>query len=240
MTDFDKYRISGAYHWRQSDSRWGNPEFNPVLLSRYQVLARMMPSKTTKNQSVLDIGCGDGYLLYAIACKNPGIQLYGIDSESLGISLAEEQLKKHNYSASLVQGSAYSLPFSSSSFDVITNADVIEHLEDPEKSLQEMQRVLRNRGLLLLSTPNRHPNMKWDERHIYEFDPIELRKMLEKYFSKVEITACWPIWWVWQWKEGGQKRKLINSLCRLGINPFLFSTHQPTIEYGQLIAKCIK
>jgi len=237
MTDFDKYQRNGAYHWRQSNPRWGNAEFNPALRSRYQAVAKMLPPHA---QSVLDVGCGDAYLLYLISQKSSSIQLYGVDAEPLGVALASQQLAQHERSASIVAGSAYSLPFPSCSFDVVTSADVIEHLENPEQSLQEIHRVLRDRGLLLLSTPNRQPAMKWDNRHVHEFDAEELRSMLCQYFVTVEIFACWPMWWIRQWKHGGRRMKFINNLCRLGFNPFLKTVSTPSVNYGQLIARCIK
>lgn len=237
MADFDKYRRSGAYHWTQVDQCWGNPFFNPPLLSRYEALARLTPMQA---KSVLDVGCGDGYLLYAIACQCPDLKLHGVDNEPLGVRLAREQLRKYECEASLTESSAYSLPFDDSSFDVVFMADAIEHLEQPEKALQEVERVLKKEGTFLVSTPNQQPDIVWDRLHVREFNAAELNGLLADYFSEVQVTACWPMWWMKQWMAGGRKQQVINTLCRLGYNPFLKTTYSPSVNYGQLLAKCVK
>jgi ubiquinone/menaquinone biosynthesis C-methylase UbiE len=56
----------------------------------------------------------------------------------------------------LLQGSLLNLPFESKSFDFVFYHHVIEHVSDPRKSLSEISRVLVNKGLLYVGTPNRH------------------------------------------------------------------------------------
>ena len=234
---FDKYQHSGAYHWRQTNRIWFNPEFNSPLLARYEALVRMLPKNT---QSILDVGCGDGYLLYLVSRKHPHFILYGVDDDPIGITLAREQLQKHKCISSLTHASVYHLPFQSASFDTVFMADMIEHLGEPDIALQEVCRILRNKGVLLLSTPNRQPDMKWDRLHVREYDVAELENQLKKYYSKVQVMACWPMWWFRKYKAGGIKRQLINTLCRFGYNPFLKKTSFPSVDYGQLIVRCTK
>ncbi|ODS40452.1 hypothetical protein BEH94_05955 [Candidatus Altiarchaeales archaeon WOR_SM1_SCG] len=234
---FDKYQLSGAYHWRQTDRSWYNSEFNPPLVARYEALMKMLPHQA---QTILDVGCGDGYLIYLASCKHAHIHLYGVDEDTLAVNLAKEELKKHNCKSSIYCANVYHLPFQSTSFDAVLMADVIEHLDEQDRALKEVCRILRDDGILLLTTPNRQPYMKWDKLHVREYNAYELKILLKKYFSNVQVTSCWPMWWVHHYKAGGIKRQLINALCRIGYNPFLKNASSPTVDYGQLIARCMK
>ncbi|WP_052128459.1 class I SAM-dependent methyltransferase [Neosynechococcus sphagnicola] len=237
MSDFEKYRRNGAYHWRQVDRRWGNPEFNPPLLARYQGLAQLASASATK---VLDVGCGDGYLLYRVSQRCPQAKLFGIDGDEVGIQLAAAQLQQHQCPASLQQASAYQLPFEAGEFDLVLSADVIEHLDDPELAVQEMHRILQPGGVLLISTPNRQPDRQWDPLHIREYNPDELTDLLRPYFSRIKMRGCWAMGWMRSWLAGGRTRQVIDSLCRLGYNPFLQMTDTPSPNEGQLMAWCQK
>ena len=207
------------------------------MLARYEALITLLPQWA---QAILDVGCGDGYLLYLISCVRPHTLLCGADSDFLGVSLASEQLRKHNRALPLIRATAYRLPVQSSSFDAVLMADVIEHLDDPDLALREVCRVLRDKGALLLSTPNRQPDMEWDRLHVREYDAAELESLLKEHFLEVQVSACWPMWWIRRYRAPPIRRRLIRALCRLGYNPFLKTTSSPSAGYGQLIVKCTK
>ncbi len=233
---FDKYQKCGAYHWQQLDCAWSNRQFNSPLAARYSSIIKLLPKSVEK---LLDVGCGDGYLLYQVNRGHPDAILYGVDTEIDAIHLAEEQLKKKSIKASLAQLSSEQLPFASDLFDAVVMTDVIEHLEAPQNTLTEIFRVLKKQGLLLLSTPNKQPDMIWDKHHVQEFTALELDTMLAAHFQAVQITACWPMQWFRQYQKSDLRRKAINHLTRLGYNPFC-KTAKPSLKFGQLIAKCVK
>jgi SAM-dependent methyltransferase len=234
MPEFDKYQRSGAYHWRQVDRSRTNSAFNPPLLARYAVLAGKLPRRAG---TLLDVGCGDGYLLAHAHQHNRHLALYGVDTDAAGIALAHQHLQQHGCSATLLHGSSYALPLPPACMDVVTMADVIEHLERPHHALHEIRRVVRSGGVLLLSTPNRQPGGAWDHRHIHEYDAVELHALLSLFFATVEVVACWPMWWFRQWNSGGRKRRLINALARNGCNPFALTTQHAFARHGQLIVR---
>lgn len=234
-TTFDKYQQAGAYHWRQASRGWWNREFNPLLVARYAALLRLVPAKTRR---LLDVGCGDGYLMHLLL-DGQGRTIYGVDTDRTGVRLAQQQLARHHPQRwSVLVASADRLPVSDAAFDIVTLADVIEHLEQPEAILVEVARALRPGGALLISTPNRQPNHVWDPRHVQEFTPDTLRMLLEPHFAEVTLTACWPMRWFTRWKAGPWWRRLIVGLARLGRNPFAESTDHPSLGYGQLLAVC--
>ncbi|MEO1590767.1 MAG: class I SAM-dependent methyltransferase [Cyanobacteria bacterium J06632_22] len=238
MKEFDKYQRSGAYHWQQADASWQNSAFNLPLLSRYQALADRV---NEDDEAILDAGCGDGYLLYAVHLRCPNSRLFGVDDNDLGVQLAQEKFIENNCPAKFQSASIYSLPFPDESFDVVLNADVIEHLDQPDAALQEMARVLKPNGRLLMSTPNRKPEGKWDIYHVKEFNASEIDDLCQKFFSNVRVSLCWPTWWLNQFLAGGFKRRAIHSLYRLfGYNPFLNSSEVASQDYAQLIVACTK
>ncbi|MEO1465257.1 MAG: class I SAM-dependent methyltransferase [Cyanobacteria bacterium J06633_1] len=238
MKEFDKYQRNGAYHWQQVNSSWRNSDFNPPLLARYQALSQMV---ATSDQSILDAGCGDGYLLYSVHLRCPNSRLFGIDDNDLGVHLAAEKCLDNHCEATFKQASIYQLPFADESFDVVLNADVIEHLDRPAAALQEMARVLKPKGRLLLSTPNPKLEGKWDVYHVKEFTADEIRELCQTCFSTVRVEACWSIWWLNRFLSGGIQRRLIHLLFNVfGYNPFLSSVQTPSLAYGQLIVECQK
>ena len=226
-SSFDKYDQMGAYHWIECDKN--SKRYNPPLEARYQVLI----NKISNVGSLLDIGCGDGYLIGQIAkyCE----QIEGIDPEQNAILWAERKLQEFS-NCRVREGSCYSLPFDSHLFDIVTMSDVIEHIEHPDKSLQEIVRVLRPSGALMLTTPKWRPDRIWDKHHVQEFKPEELKKLLGFFFSSVDLTFFWPLKWS-DWYSTKLGWRLIPLLCRYFYNPFLQEGLESE-KFGQILAIC--
>ena len=100
--------------------------------------------------TVLDIGCGTGQLLKASADRNAS-RLAGVDMDTALLDQAHTLVPQAELAIADVQSK---LPFADASFDTAFMCDVIEHLHNPIAALQEVRRVLRPRGRLLLTTPN--------------------------------------------------------------------------------------
>jgi len=99
---------------------------------------------------VLDIGCGSGVQLMSLNINFPKF-LIGTD-----ISLDALTYAKHKNIAGseFVRCDAQHLPFKSHSIDKIICAEVIEHLNEPELMIDETQRILKNNGSIVITTPN--------------------------------------------------------------------------------------
>jgi len=98
---------------------------------------------------ILDAGCGDGNFLLNLKKKNSGINVTGVDFSREAVLIA----KKRGISA--VQGDLNGkIPFKNSEFDVVYSGEVIEHLYNPDFFLKEIRRILKNKGYLLITTPN--------------------------------------------------------------------------------------
>ncbi len=101
--------------------------------------------------SFLEIGCGTGYVLSAIAKEFPNKNLYGSEIFTKGLSFSSARLPFVN----LMQMDARRIPYISE-FDAIGAFDVLEHIEEDEQVLAQIYSALKPRGIMLLTVPQ-HP-----------------------------------------------------------------------------------
>lgn len=224
---FDKYDQLGPYHWVQCDRSAQN--YNPPLEARYEVVLRRIKNP----QRILDIGCGDGYLLSRVStmCR----QAIGIDSERSGVALANNKLTTYR-NCSVIQASCYDIPLPENSFDCVLLADVFEHLERPELCIAEIARILTDGGRLLLTTPKWRPDRMWDAVHFKEYKPDELLNCLQLHFAKVDLTYFWPMSWYNRYATRFGS-KAIRLMARYFPNPYVREGMQPEL-FGQMLAEC--
>src|SRR4051794_38340673 len=98
---------------------------------------------------VLDAGCGTGGFLARLAAARPELRLAGVEWDETAARRA--RLKS---GAAIVRGSVNALPFDAASFDAAISADVLCHAAvDPPQALQELHRVLRPGGRLMINMP---------------------------------------------------------------------------------------
>jgi 2-polyprenyl-6-hydroxyphenyl methylase/3-demethylubiquinone-9 3-methyltransferase len=109
--------------------------------------------------TALDVGCGGGFMAEALSQR--GAQVVGIDiaEDLLAVATTHGQSKQLNIHYQV--GSAYSLPFKDESFDHVVCVDVIEHLENKKRAIQEIYRVLKPGGYFLFDTISKSFLSKW-------------------------------------------------------------------------------
>jgi len=141
---------------------------------------------------VLDVGCGLGY--------GSGM-LYRIRNSIVAFDISDTALlyAKRNYPGpTYIRADAQAFPFEDMSFDVVVALEIIEHVNSGIYLLREIYRVLKNEGVLILSTPNvahlrnrlecalfkknliaeKSKNPK-NPYHKHEYTPEELARLLE-------------------------------------------------------------
>ncbi|MBM3279373.1 MAG: methyltransferase domain-containing protein [Candidatus Handelsmanbacteria bacterium] len=96
-------------------------------------------------EGVLEVGCGEGYLLERLRRRNPKARLAGLDLSREIVRLAFRQVCP---GTPLLQASACQLPIGDQSWEVVVACEVLEHLDQPRQALAELARVCR-RGCLL-------------------------------------------------------------------------------------------
>jgi SAM-dependent methyltransferase len=108
-----------------------------------------------RRMTVVDIGCGDGMAteVARTACDttpNASASIVGFDWSMAAL----KQARARGIPVARASVSDGALPLATSSIDVVIMSELIEHLVDPDSTLDEVWRVLRPGGTLLLSTPN--------------------------------------------------------------------------------------
>ena len=124
----------------------GNPLKIFFIDNFYKVILKIV--KNIKINTILDVGCGEGFTLNKFKKEGIGKTYKGIDYSNDAILIG----KKLYPDLDLSQGNIYKLPFKNNSFDLVVCNEVLEHLENPEKGIKELIRV--SKKYILLSVPN--------------------------------------------------------------------------------------
>lgn len=119
------------------------------------------------NELILDVGCGNARDLVSVMIN--GARVIGVDISPKMIEEARRILESHALTGyELRVANATNLPFPEAHFDKVIASEVIEHIPDWKKSLFEMHRVLKSKGVLVISTPNRRSWYGFDRYVIFE------------------------------------------------------------------------
>lgn len=126
--------------------------------------------------TMLDLGCGEGRHIFGLMEKFPDLKCIGLDPHIESLDKAFEGLKFlesiSNTKTNFLSGSAYSLPFSDDSFDLVVCSEVLEHLHDYKDAIKEINRVLKPGGQFLASVPAEFPEkICWLLSEAYQNQP---------------------------------------------------------------------
>jgi SAM-dependent methyltransferase len=128
-------------------------------------------------ESALDVGCGDGFGMQAMATRVRGV-IHGCDR-------SQRMLEANPAPASeLTCCDAYDLPFENGSFDLVYCWELLHHLAEPDRAVREMARVA-SRGVLICEPNRLNPAMAVfglaypSERGTLRFDAGKVRRLLE-------------------------------------------------------------
>jgi SAM-dependent methyltransferase len=119
----------------------------------YHVLRRHMwsylkPHLRTEAVKVLDAGCGTGGLIRYLHAKEPTWHLTGVDVSPVACELARRRGCPDVIEADLTQ-----LPLATGAYDAVVSSDVLYHIEDDLLALNELVRVMRPGGVVVINVP---------------------------------------------------------------------------------------
>jgi 2-polyprenyl-3-methyl-5-hydroxy-6-metoxy-1,4-benzoquinol methylase len=153
-------------------------------IARYAFAARL-----SRGRRVLDLGCGTGYGAFELAPT--ALSVTGLDLAHDAVEYARTNYSRRNLR--WLQSSCTTLPLREASFDLVIAFEVIEHLPDWERLIEEARRVLAPGGQFIVSTPNKSyyaesrklsgPN----PFHTHEFEYEEFRDALARTFPHVSL-----------------------------------------------------
>ncbi len=138
-----------------------------------------------KRRIVLDVGCAYGF--GSAALGNQADRVVGIDSAPEVVREAKNRYDSGNID--FVVMSAEHLGFKDQSIEGAYAFEVVEHLAHPDSFFNDVERILRKSGFLILSTPNKLGSKDENPFHITEYSLEELDQILQKHFSRVNITG---------------------------------------------------
>lgn len=191
----DKADIAALYppeYYGSGKERFPSLVESLVRLSRRRRARKIIKLNSGIPGRVLDIGCGRGWMLNFLKMK--GWEAYGTELSSESSHFAREHLKLNDV---IIINKVEDCSFPSSHFDVVTLWHTLEHLLEPFRTLEEVNRILKEDGLLIIEVPNfggLQAGMfgnKWfhldSPRHLYHFDNKTLKRILEgSGFSVIE------------------------------------------------------
>ncbi len=123
-------------------SRW--PLFTLERWLIMRELRRLEPQGT-----LVDIGCGPGYLARATAVRFPQLRVFGLDLDPRALALAHVDARTGSQPG-WVAGDAHQLPFADNSLDFIASSLSLHHWKNAQGVLREFGRVLKPGGKLLV------------------------------------------------------------------------------------------
>lgn len=221
---FDKYEHIGAYHWKQCSNNL--KIVNVHTKARYKLVMNCVSEFFDSTPiAALDVGCGDGALTASI--RKLGHRVYGVDTNSKGIRLAEEKFRENYLSGNFYVIEGYEYPFEDNFFEVVVCADVIEHVQQPRQMLEEINRVLKREGILIISTPIKINNLPISKNHVQEWTIDEFEDLCATIFGKPtkriisHPLSCYRLYTSKNKYICKIAKLLINILSLFGINVFL-------------------
>ncbi len=172
----------------------GNPFIKYINNRRLNEICKLLPGN--KEIKILDAGCGEGQLLERIS-KMKYKNLYGVDVTKVALEDAKKRVK-----AKLFLQNLNKMSFPDKFFDAVICTEVIEHIPDYKKVLNEFKRILKKNGLLIISFPNeplcvlmrmaflRNPRIK---DHVNSFSVRRMKKEVGlKFLRKVNLPLNLP------------------------------------------------
>ena len=172
------------------------------------ILSRIKEFK--QNGRLYDVGCGPAFFLHRAI--DFGWEVGGCD-----ISGFAQRYARDRFGIDIHCGEVASLDLPPGHYDAVTYLDVVEHLRDPKSDLATGYRLVREGGVMVVSSPNvdgpsfQELGPRWDvigpEEHIYYFGPETItRMMMEVGFSDVDVDTDRDIFILYAWKKKGQTR----------------------------------
>lgn len=146
----DKTSKVYSYLWSGDTSK------EPPERYHYHRMQEVISDQIVQGQNGIDLGCGNGYDIYAMANLHPDVKFFGVDVSN-GISTAR-RITKNLQNVFVVAASAEALPFKKGSFDFGYSYGVLHHLPNPKVGFSELTRIIRKGGGIFIYLYEDHRN----------------------------------------------------------------------------------
>ncbi len=175
---------------REYSEKFIQPINNPEITDD---IKELIDDNNVKN--LVDLGCGDGTLIYAIKKEYPKIKIVGVDISPRRIESLKNKFPKSDFYCRDVCHTK----LKKESFDFVHSSQTIEHVEDDKKMVEEMYRLLKKGGVLLVSSVikksfavykyrNRHKKFSLDPTHEREYR--NKKEFLDLFKERFKLINC--------------------------------------------------
>ena len=172
-------------YW-DGDRRYGYGGYT-YMAGRWKPVAEALIEKydLTNDSSVLDVGCGKGYLLFDFLKVIPDAEIFGIDISNYAIENSKKEIQKN-----IQTGNATELPWPDNYFDLVYSINTLHNLHnyDLDKALREIERVGKNNKYICVESYR-----------------TEEEKANLLYWQVTCESFCTPEEWEWWFKNTGYK-----------------------------------
>ncbi|MFN2594630.1 MAG: class I SAM-dependent methyltransferase [Actinomycetota bacterium] len=147
----DRFFDNDARYWRDV---YGTDGLDAQIYKRRheRVVRRVEELNLPSGAAALEVGCGAGKL--AISLAQRGFDLTATDSSAEMLRAASQRAVAEHLSLRLARTDAHSLPFEDRSFDLVTAIGVVPWVADPQGAINEMARILKPGGSLVMTSDN--------------------------------------------------------------------------------------
>jgi len=207
-----KNKVESREDWFCSDqiTSYEKGSYRHHLKKRIKFVEKILDSYKPlhdNDPNILDLGCGDGANLRWLS--NYSKNLWGTDYNLFRLQKAQNAMNFLKIDVKLFLVDIFNIPFAENSFDVIFFNHVIEHLEDDLSALQNIYKITKKNGLVILGTPNEgaliwkfayflEPMIKKSTDHVHFYTSKSLSIVVRKAGFKIRhiehIGWGIPIW----------------------------------------------
>ena len=168
-----------------------NPLVKYAHMNRLERIYGLLPSNIV-NRKILDAGCGEGHLIERLYRKNSQNTYFGIYVTEIALVKARERCPYAEFRKEDILKTRFPEGF----FDLVICTEVLEHIQDYQSALQELKRILKTGGYLIITFPNellwtmarfllrRRPVRVPD--HVNSFRPKEIKSLMGMDLSAIE------------------------------------------------------
>jgi 2-polyprenyl-3-methyl-5-hydroxy-6-metoxy-1,4-benzoquinol methylase len=141
---------------KRADAEWYDEFYRKQLVGLvpwYLFLLPALKAELKPSTQLVELGCGQAHILRLLAREKmlPEENITGMDQSQTAVDSVRQDLPK----ARLLVGDIYDLrDMADNSFDICLLMETIEHLEEPDKAIANIRRILKPGGLLFVSFPN--------------------------------------------------------------------------------------
>lgn len=178
IQDAVKYNSKdGANEFYQSLNRVDSYYSKQRIKSYEEIFSYAEAIGLSKNDKILDAGCGPGFFTNFIYQKTKIKEIFGCDFSSVAISIAQKNYPEITFTESNLEDDL------TQKYDLVFCISVLEHLEFPEITLNQLLNQLNKNGKLIITVPNgRLDNF---DGHIHFWSPESWSIFLRKNIKNV-------------------------------------------------------